>query len=91
VSGGGPTDRSKDNVECQVSLGSDPPPDDLAARQLAVDLAGDVALEDADYLSLGKTFFGAAFEVAASPRIVNEPDHDDAPQGLVGLPIAATV
>ena len=91
MSGGGSTDRAKDNVECQVSLGSDPPPGDLAARQVAVDLAGDIALEDADDLSLGKSIFGAALEVVAGSRIVNEPDHDDAPQGLVGLSIAAAV
>jgi hypothetical protein len=44
----------------------DPQPADLAARQVAIELAGDVALQDADGLSLGLYLLDPALEVELS-------------------------
>jgi hypothetical protein len=41
----------------------------LAARQLVVDLAGDVALEDADDLGLGAALFEPALHVGLGGRM----------------------
>ena len=42
---------------------------DLAARQIAVDLAGDVALEHADDLTLGAAIFDPTLHVGLRLRI----------------------
>ena len=66
-------------------------PEELAARQVAVELAGDVALQDADDLVLGLAFLHPAFEVELGLRIVGDADHDDAPERAVGLAITTVV
>jgi hypothetical protein len=58
---------------------------DLGARQVAVDLAGDIALEHADGFALGATVFDPTFHVGPSPRIRGEPGDHDVPQRPVGL------
>ena len=69
----------------------DPQPEDLAARQVAIDLTGDVALQDADDLLLGLSLPDSTFEVELGLGVVCDADHDDAPQRAVGLAIAAIV
>ena len=59
--------------------------------QVRVDLAGDVALEAADDLGLGLSFFGAAFDVGAGGRVRSHAGEHDPPQAMVGLPVAAGV
>src|SRR5579872_4517790 len=68
----------------QILLEPGPPLGDLSARQVLEDLAGDVALQDADDLALRAPLLGPAFHVLAGGRIERETGHDDAPQGLVG-------
>src|ERR1700689_4446861 len=53
--------------------------------QLAVDLAGDVALEAGDDLRLGLPFGRAALGVGAGGRVGTQPGEHDPPQGVVGL------
>ena len=59
--------------------------------QVGVDLAGDVALQAADDLGLGLSFFGAAFDVGAGGRVRPHAGEHDPPQGVVGLAVAAGV
>src|SRR6476660_2289920 len=59
--------------------------------QLAVDLAGDVALEAADDLRLGLSFRCAALSVGACGRIRAQAGEHDPPQGVVGLAVTAGV
>ena len=59
--------------------------------QLAVDLAGDVALEAADDLRLGLSFCRAALSVGACGRIRAQAGEHDPPQGVVGLAVTAGV
>ena len=66
-------------------------PGDLSARQEAVDLAGDVALQDADDLMLGLSFFDATLEVELCLGVMGDAHHDDAPQRAVGLAVSAIV
>ncbi len=54
-------------------------------------LAGDVALEDADDLALGEAFLDAALHVAAGAGVAAHAGDDDAPEGVVGLAVAAGV
>ena len=58
---------------------------------MAVDLAGDVALEDADDLALGATLFHSALHVGLGLGIRRQPGDHDGPQGAVGLSIPAAV
>src|SRR5690348_6418543 len=55
--------------------------------QVRVDLAGGVALQAADDLGLGLSFFGAAFDVGASGRVRSHAGEHDPPQRMVGLPV----
>src|SRR5664280_1145191 len=66
----------------------DPRPGDSAARQVAINLAGDVALQDPDDVALGATFLHPSLEVGAGVGIVGDPDHHDAPERAVGLAVA---
>ena len=59
--------------------------------QLAVDLAGDVALEAADDLRLGLAFGRAALGVGAGGRVRAQAGEHDPPQGVVGLAVTAGV
>ena len=52
----------------------------LGARQAAVKLAGDVALERADDLAFGAALGGAALDVGAGAGVVDHAHHDDAPE-----------
>jgi hypothetical protein len=55
------------------------------------DLAGDITLEAPHDLSLGLAFGGAAGDVVLGRLVAAHADQGDAPQGAVGLPIAAAV
>ena len=72
-----------------------PPPElgcyPAAGAEVAVDLAGDVALEAADDLRLGLSFCRAALDVGAGGRVRAQPGEHDPPQGVVGLAVAAGV
>ena len=59
--------------------------------QVRIDLAGDVALQAADDLGLGLSFFRAAFDVGAGGRVRSHPGEHDPPQGMVGLPVTTAV
>src|SRR5580700_3531486 len=59
--------------------------------QLAVDLAGDVALEAADDLRLGFPFGCAPLNVGARHRVRAQAGEHDPPQGVVGLAVTAGV
>ena len=59
--------------------------------QVRIDLTGDVALQAADDLGLGLSFFGAAFDVGAGGRVRSHAGEHDPPQAMVGLPVAAGV
>src|SRR5436189_4489315 len=77
---------------CQPALGPDlPPRAALRAGKLLVDLAGDVAFEDPDDLGLGSAFFEPAGHVSLGARIGSQAGEHDAPQGRVGLAVAAAV
>src|SRR5580700_11185592 len=56
-----------------------------------VDLAGDVALQAADDLAAGLAFCPAAGDVVPGALVAGEPDHDDPPERVVGLAVAALV
>ena len=58
---------------------------------MAPGLAGDVALEDPDDLAFGEAFLDAAVDVAAGAGVAAHPGHDDPPEGVVGLAVAAGV
>ncbi len=62
-----------------------------SARQIAVDLAGDVALRYADGLTLRATVFDAAPRRGLGPRVRSQPGDHDVPQRPVGLAVPATV
>src|SRR5664280_2043364 len=66
----------------------DPRPGDSAARKMPIDLTGDVALQDPDDVPLGSPFLHSALEIVGGLRIMGNSDHDDAPQGAIGLPVA---
>src|SRR3954447_24252387 len=59
------------------------------ARKACVELAGDVALEAADGFGFGLAFGAAPLEIATSRGIVGEAGDHDAPEGAVGLTVAA--
>ena len=69
----------------------DPELGDLGARQVAIDLAGDVALQDADDLVGGLALLHPALEVELGLGIVGDAHHDDAPQRAVGLAVPTVV
>ena len=70
---------------------ADPQPEDSPARQIAIDLAGDVALQDTDDLVCGPALLHPALEVGPGPLVVRDAHHDDAPPRAVGLAVAALV
>ncbi len=55
------------------------------------DLAGDVALEDADDLGFGSAFLEAAGDIGAGAGVGAHAGDDDDPEGAVGLAVAAAV
>src|SRR5215470_6110675 len=59
--------------------------------QVRIDLAGDVALQAADDLGLGLSFFRAAFDIGAGGRVRSHAGEYDPPQGMVGLPVTTGV
>ena len=69
----------------------DPQLGDLAARQVAVDLAGDVALQDSDDVTFGAPFLHPALEVEPCFWVMGNADHDNAPQSAVRLAVATAV
>src|SRR5687768_18596693 len=80
VSGGGAGGAEVARVGDGVWVGDQP-----------VDLACDVALEAADGLALALALASSALGVGAGVRVAGETDHGDAPEGVVGLAIAALV
>jgi hypothetical protein len=70
-----------------------PPPGSwgLGGAEVAVDLAGDVALQAADDLVLRQAFGGAPLDVGARRRVSAHPGEHDPPQRVVGLAVAARV
>ena len=74
-------------------LGGEPDarPGESAAREIAIDLAGDVALEGPDDVPRGPSFLHPAVELGGRLGVVGDRDHGDAPQGAVGLTIATVV
>ena len=67
---GGPTDLMQDSRRRRGIRGSGPPLDRaLGAWEVAVDLAGDVALEDAHDLAFAASLDGAALDVGAGARV----------------------
>src|SRR5271155_5399977 len=63
----------------------------LAAWQVAVELAGDVALQDADDVALRASLLHLALEVGDGPRVVRDAHHDDAPDRRVLLAVPTAV
>ena len=63
----------------------------LGARQAAVKLAGDVALERADDLAFGAALGGAALDVGAGAGVVDHAHHDDAPERVICAAVATAV
>ena len=59
--------------------------------QVAVELAGDIALEEADDVSLGPSFLHFALEVGGGLGVMCDADHDDAPQRAVGGAVTTAV
>jgi hypothetical protein len=57
--------------------------------QVGVYLAGGVALQAADDLGLGLSFFRAALDVGAGGGVGAHAGEHDPPQGVAGLPVAA--
>ena len=57
----------------------------------SVDLSGDVPLDAAHDLASGLAFGAAPCCVVDGALVDAEADHGDAPQGVVGLPVAASV
>ena len=69
----------------------DPRPGDSAAREVAIDLAGDVALQDPDDVPLGASLLHPSLEVGGGLGVVGDAHHGDAPQRAVGLAVPAVV
>ena len=63
----------------------------LGARQAAVELAGDVALERADDLAFGAALRGAPGNVGTGARVEDHAHHDDAPERVVRAAVAPAV
>ncbi len=63
----------------------------LGARQAAIELPCDVALERADDLAFGAAFPRAALDVGAGAGIGDHADHDDPPEGLIGGSVLTAV
>ena len=59
--------------------------------EIGVKLAGDVALEAAHDFAFGQALFESPFDVATGLGVAGHAGHDDAPEGYVGLPVAAAV
>ena len=92
---GRPTDRSQASRFAAAEYRVRPSPGSAGLAggraQVRVDLPCDVALQAADDLGLGLSFFGAAFDVGAGGRVGAHPGEHDPPQGMVGLPVTAGV
>ena len=63
----------------------------MEACEVVVDLAGDVALQTAHDVELGQALFGAPLHIGPGWWVTVHADQGDAPQGVVGLTVAATV
>src|SRR5262245_35374563 len=66
-------------------------PGDVGTGELAVDLAGDVALEDTDDLFGGASLLVAPLDVEPGAGVGAHAGDDDAPEGVVGLAVAAPI
>ena len=63
----------------------------VGGSEVVVDLAGDVALEDPDDLSLAFAFGGAALDVGPRSRVAAHAGEGDPPERLVGVAVSAPV
>jgi hypothetical protein len=89
---GRPADHEKASKMRQPNTGPGRPRGRASARcraEVGIDLAGDVALEAADYLCLGFSFCGAALGVGAGGRVGAQAGEHDPPQRVVGLAVTA--
>src|SRR5918995_3265649 len=86
----GPADRSKDNRLVSGSYRARPAAPD-SAWKVSVDLACDVALENADDLARREPFGEAALEVVAGAGLGAEAGEHDPPQRMVRLAVPAPV
>ncbi len=59
--------------------------------EVVVDLSGDVALETAHDVELGQALSGAPLHMGLCGLMAVHADQGDAPQGMVGVPIATPV
>ena len=85
-------DRSKDNRSVSGSYRARPPLRSwLRVRQVGVDLAGDVTLEDADDLAFGASLGQTSFDVDTGSLVGAHAGEHDPPEGVVRLPVAAEV
>src|SRR5215217_3271867 len=55
------------------------------------DLSGGVAIEAAQDVELGQALFGAPLDIGPGRWVAAHPDQGDAPQGVVGPPVAAAI
>ena len=77
---------------CQAVLGPGPPPRSCSvAREVRVDLAGDVTLEDAHDLGFRSSFGEAARDVFAGAFVGAHAGEHDPPQRVVRLSVPAPV
>src|ERR1700733_660448 len=93
---GGPNRRPADRFEVssekrQVAFEPSRRSRDSPAREVAIYLAGDVALQDPDDLPLGAALLQAPFDVGLGLGVTGESDDHDAPQGVVGLAVATAI
>ena len=63
----------------------------MRAGEVLVDLAGDVALEAAQDVELGQALLGPALDIGPSGWVAVHADQGDAPQGVVGVAVAAAI
>ena len=62
-----------------------------ALAECGIEFACDVAFEAADDFALCQALASAAGHVVAGGLVAGEPDDDDAPEGVVGVSVAAAV
>ena len=88
----GPAVRSKDNREASGHSWARPvTPDLLCVHEVRVDLASDVAFQDAHDLACGTTFGDPARDIFAGAFIATHARERDPPQGMVRLAVPTGV
>ena len=88
----GPASRRKSQPWTDSLRGEpDPRPEGPAARQVAVELAGDVAREKADDVSLGTYRFDLALVVGRGGGVMRDAHYGDEPERAIGLAVPSAV